>query len=50
MSDGQRDAVTQVFVNVGKAIAAYERRIELAHRALTTTSMRSCKAGASTAF
>ena len=28
LSDAQRDAVTQVFVNIGKAIAAYERRIE----------------------
>ena len=28
MTDTQRDAVTGVFVNVGKAIAAYERRIE----------------------
>jgi cytochrome c peroxidase len=28
MTDSQRDAVTRVFVNVGKAIAAYERRIE----------------------
>jgi cytochrome c peroxidase len=28
LSDAQRDAVTGVFVNVGKAIAAYERRIE----------------------
>lgn len=27
MTDSQRDAVTGVFVNVGKAIAAYERRI-----------------------
>ena len=29
LSDEKRDAVTGVFVNVGKAIAAYERRIEL---------------------
>ena len=28
MGDKQRDAITGVFVNVGKAIAAYERRIE----------------------
>ncbi len=28
LGDEQRDAVTQVFVNAGKAIAAYERRIE----------------------
>ena len=28
MSDAQRDAVTGVFVNLGKAIAAYERRVE----------------------
>lgn len=28
LSDGQRDAVTGVYVNIGKAIAAYERRIE----------------------
>jgi cytochrome c peroxidase len=28
MTDSQRDAVTGVFVNVGKAIAAYERRID----------------------
>ena len=28
LTDEQRDAVTQVFVNMGKAIAAYERRIE----------------------
>lgn len=28
MSDAQRDAVTSVYVNVGKAIAAYERRIQ----------------------
>jgi cytochrome c peroxidase len=28
LGDQQRDAVTGVFVNVGKAIAAYERRIE----------------------
>lgn len=28
LNDTQRDAVTGVFVNVGKAIAAYERRIE----------------------
>lgn len=28
LSDGQRDDVTRVFVNIGKAIAAYERRIE----------------------
>jgi len=29
LDDEQRDAVTRVFVNVGKAIAAYERRITL---------------------
>ncbi len=28
MSDGQRDAVTRVFANLGKAIAAFERRVE----------------------
>jgi cytochrome c peroxidase len=28
LSDAQRDAVTRVFVNVGKALAAYERRVE----------------------
>ncbi len=28
LSDALRDAVTSVFVNIGKAIAAYERRIE----------------------
>jgi cytochrome c peroxidase len=28
LSGGQRDDVTRVFVNIGKAIAAYERRIE----------------------
>ena len=28
LSSAQRDAVTRVFVNIGKAIAAYERRIE----------------------
>ena len=28
MTQAQRDAVTQIFVNVGKAIAAYERRIQ----------------------
>lgn len=28
LSASERDAVTQVFVNIGKAIAAYERRIE----------------------
>ena len=28
LSSGQRDDVTRVFVNIGKAIAAYERRIE----------------------
>ena len=28
LAQKERDAVTQVFVNVGKAIAAYERRIE----------------------
>jgi cytochrome c peroxidase len=28
LSDAQRDAVTNVFVNVGKSIAAYERRIQ----------------------
>jgi cytochrome c peroxidase len=28
MSDAQRDAVTGVYVNIGKAIAAYERRIQ----------------------
>jgi len=28
LSSSQRDAVTRVFVNIGKAIAAYERRIE----------------------
>ena len=28
MSDATRDAVTRVFVNIGKAIAAFERRIE----------------------
>jgi cytochrome c peroxidase len=28
LSDAQRDAVTGVYVNIGKAIAAYERRIE----------------------
>jgi cytochrome c peroxidase len=28
LSHAQRDAVTEVFVNVGKAIAAYERRLE----------------------
>jgi len=28
LTDAQRDAVTRVFVNVGKAIAAYERRVE----------------------
>jgi cytochrome c peroxidase len=30
MTQGQRDAVTQVFVNVGKAIAAYERQVQFA--------------------
>ena len=30
MTDAQRDAVTVVFVNIGKAIAAYERRIQYA--------------------
>src|SRR5207237_3479031 len=29
LSDSQRDGVTRVFVNIGKAIAAYERRIEV---------------------
>src|SRR5262245_56722783 len=29
LSETQRDAVTRVFVNIGKAIAAYERRVEL---------------------
>jgi cytochrome c peroxidase len=29
LSEQQRDAITEVFVNIGKAIAAYERRIEL---------------------
>ena len=28
LSSGQRDDVTRVFVNIGKAIAAYERRIQ----------------------
>lgn len=28
LTDAQRDNVTRVFVNIGKAIAAYERRIE----------------------
>ena len=28
MSEAEGDAVTQVFVNIGKAIAAYERRLE----------------------
>lgn len=28
LNEAQRDGVTQVFVNMGKAIAAYERRIE----------------------
>lgn len=28
MSDAQRDAVTGIYVNIGKAIAAYERRIQ----------------------
>jgi cytochrome c peroxidase len=28
LGDQQRDAITAVFVNIGKAIAAYERRIE----------------------
>lgn len=28
MSDGQREAVTRVFANLGKAIAAFERRVE----------------------
>ena len=28
LTDRQRDAVTEIFVNIGKAIAAYERRIE----------------------
>lgn len=28
LSDEQRDAVTGIFVNIGKAIAAYERRIQ----------------------
>lgn len=28
LAESQRDAVTSVFVNIGKAIAAYERRIE----------------------
>jgi cytochrome c peroxidase len=28
LSEGQRDSVTAVFVNIGKAIAAYERRLE----------------------
>ncbi|HWI17979.1 MAG TPA: cytochrome c peroxidase [Vicinamibacterales bacterium] len=28
LNDQQRDAITGVFVNIGKAIAAYERRIE----------------------
>ena len=30
LSSEQRDAVTRVFVNIGKAIAAYERHIDLA--------------------
>jgi cytochrome c peroxidase len=30
LSEAQRDDVTRVFVNIGKAIAAYERRIEFA--------------------
>lgn len=30
LSNGERDAATAVFVNIGKAIAAYERRIEFA--------------------
>jgi len=30
MSPGQRDAATEVFVNVGKAIAAYERQLRFA--------------------
>jgi cytochrome c peroxidase len=29
LTETQRDAVTRVFVNIGKAIAAYERRVEL---------------------
>ena len=28
LSDAQRDAVTRIFVNIGKAIAAYERRVQ----------------------
>ncbi len=28
LTDDQRDATTRVFVNIGKAIAAYERRVE----------------------
>ena len=28
LSDAQRDAVTRIYVNIGKAIAAYERRIQ----------------------
>jgi cytochrome c peroxidase len=28
LTDAQRDDVTRVFVKIGKAIAAYERRIE----------------------
>lgn len=28
MSEAQRNSVTRIFVNIGKAIAAYERRIE----------------------
>lgn len=28
LNDAQRDAVTEVFVNIGKAIAAFERRLE----------------------
>jgi cytochrome c peroxidase len=30
MTQAQRDSVTQVFVNIGKAIAAYERQIQFA--------------------
>jgi hypothetical protein len=32
LDDAQRDAVTRVFVDIGKAIAAYERRGERASR------------------
>ena len=43
LTDAQRADVTRVFVTLGKAIAAYERRSSSGHLALTSLSCDSSK-------